>query len=102
MIQIPLQPQPQPLSEENTEPPLLHNARIRIIQIRELHPQLGSFPHPQFVATRSLIRKPPQYLQCILCWGKKRVTKKRKIDLIFTNQGRFAILRNDSDEAKGG
>ena len=53
-IQSLFPPQPQP-SPESPPVPLLHKERIKIIQMRELQ-QLLSFPHPQFVATRSLIR----------------------------------------------
>lgn len=67
-------PHPHP-SFENVDP-LPHNAKIRMIQIKEeQHPLLLSFPHPQFVATRSLIRNPPKYLHCILCWFLQLVTE---------------------------
>lgn len=70
-------PHPHPSFEKDD--PLPHNAKIRMIQIKEeQHPLLLSFPHPQFVATRSLIRNPPKYLHCILCWFLKTVTENAK------------------------
>lgn len=83
-------PHPHPSFEKDD--PLPHKARIRIIQIKELHPQFVSFPHPQFVATRSLIRKPPKYLHCILCVYKKEVTNIRD----FTERKSFVILKCSS------
>lgn len=84
-------PHPHP-SFENVDP-LPHNAKIRMIQIKEeQHPLLLSFPHPQFVATRSLIRNPPKYLHCILCWFLQLVTENAK-SKANGNKGKKTVLR---------
>lgn len=84
-------PHPHP-SFENVDP-LPHNAKIRMIQIKEeQHPLLLSFPHPQFVATRSLIRNPPKYLHCILCWFLQLVTENAK-SKENGNKGKKTVLR---------
>lgn len=63
---LPPQPLPQPLLPN----PLPPQQNKRIIINRQLFPPslLQPFPHPQFVAAKSLILVPPKInLQCILC-----------------------------------
>lgn len=94
MIQIQLLfplPHPQP-SPEKVLPEFPHKQRSKMIQIIELQQLLSLSPHPQFVATRSLIKKPPNYLQCILCEKINCVTLFRK-KAFFTKKQSFVILK---------